>query len=602
MIFIVADGTFRDKNIVDFENKILTKNRKTITLTGSENWELLYDKIERFRLDISGVQSDTSNITSLIANDLGIELGVTGATSSTPYKYTISSLDNKLYVSIVGDETLAEFQAKLLASPIVLQYTMVTPLEVDISNYIAGNIYKVYNKSIEYFDTTIAPYSKIEYIKIKSSDYDMNYLYVSADYVSADTGWGITKFNTIYDANDYISDNSESNRYTIIVAQGTYTDLQTKYSGTYSGVYEGVLCKDYVYYESEDINHPELCIITWDGATGFTTPVDHDEIIDKAPFHIVSSSNHTSIKGFTINGTNLRYAMHIETAGATEPVEYAIENCVFNWSGRPDQDALTNSVPVVGTGFTNGEIGKFINCEFNNIGITEYDNMIWQSHDNSANPTGVSVGETITFTNCLFSNVIDTFSQINPRTDINTSYEGCDINSSLTLNNCVGSSVYVNSEYDEDYPYTIIFNGTQRYQDTETITITITDITADTNKYFTYSSTTGIMKPRSGIDFSNKKFILDILSTDEPSADTSIAIKPNGTQPVFMTVTFNTTFTSNKYFFSVYDYYNILRLRMIVATNGTSVSYTSSAVQVFTTDFRTSFNINDSQPYNTRLL
>ena len=89
----------------------------------------------------------------------------------------------------------------------------------------------------------------------------MNYLYVSntGDDETGD-GTETNPYATIYHANEMITDNNELNQYTIIVKSGIYTDLQEKYAGTYSGVFEGVRCKDYVFYQSEDIMHPENCI------------------------------------------------------------------------------------------------------------------------------------------------------------------------------------------------------------------------------------------------------------------------------------------------------------------------------------------------------
>lgn len=106
----------------------------------------------------------------------------------------------------------------------------------------------------------------------QAPDHTMHYLYVSNDYNETTEGFGVTKFNSILSANDSISDNSYRNRYTIVVMAGTYTDMQDKFAGL-SDVglvgYRGVMTKDYVYYESENIYNPAATVIKWDGAIGF---------------------------------------------------------------------------------------------------------------------------------------------------------------------------------------------------------------------------------------------------------------------------------------------------------------------------------------------
>lgn len=120
----------------------------------------------------------------------------------------------------------------------------------------------------------------------------MNYVYVAKNGSNTTGDGSPTKpFATIYHANESITDNSETNRYTIIVRNGTYTDLQTMYSGVGgTGVAQGVICKDYVYYESEDIGNPQNCIISWDGVTGLSDKT-RNNIIDKCAFHIQGNTH-----------------------------------------------------------------------------------------------------------------------------------------------------------------------------------------------------------------------------------------------------------------------------------------------------------------------
>ena len=148
----------------------------------------------------------------------------------------------------------------------------------------------------------------------QAPDYAMHYLYVSNDYNENTEGFGETKFNSILSANNSISDNNYHNRYTIIVMAGTYTDLQNKYAGL-SDVglagYRGVMTKDYVYYESENIYNPQATVIKWDGATGFDkSTLKSGDIIKKCPFHL-DLNVHTHIKGFTFDCKNIRYGIHL---------------------------------------------------------------------------------------------------------------------------------------------------------------------------------------------------------------------------------------------------------------------------------------------------
>ena len=175
-------------------------------------------------------------------------------------------------------------------------------------------------------------------------------------------------YATIYHANEVITDNTEMNRYVIHVADGFYTDLQTRYAGTYSGNYEGVICKDYVSYIG-NIKNPANCAISWNGATGFDT-ITNQQIIDKCPFHIVMDGStaglHTEIAGFTIVGRNLRYALHIDTAGYGRDVDWFVHDCVFTWSGRPNSTDNTEDVPAIGTGSSKFEKGYLLRCKIQN--------------------------------------------------------------------------------------------------------------------------------------------------------------------------------------------------------------------------------------------
>ena len=270
----------------------------------------------------------------------------------------------------------------------------------------------------------------------QTPDYTMHYLYVSNDYNESTEGFGVTKFNSILSANDSITDNNYHNRYTIIVAQGTYTDMQDKFAGM-SDVglvgYRGVMTKDYVYYESENIYNPQATVIKWDGATGFDKlTLKSEDIIKKCPFHL-DLNVHTHIKGFTFDCKNIRYALHLESGGTGYATEWTVANCIFKWGGRADCTDYTGktTVPVFGCGHSFGEVGLIENCKI----IAENCTVGYQNHDNADNSgfgLSIKIGSSITIRNCDFGNT-----EIQVRT---LKGEYSDTPNILTVDRCVNIS------------------------------------------------------------------------------------------------------------------------------------------------------------------
>lgn len=276
----------------------------------------------------------------------------------------------------------------------------------------------------------------------QAPDYAMNYLYVSNDYNENTDGFGVTKFNSILSANDSITDNNYHNRYTIIVAQGTYTDMQDRYAGL-SDVglvgYRGVMMKDYVYYESENIYNPSATIIKWDGATGFDkATLKSEDIIKKCPFHL-DLNVHTHIKGFTFDCKNIRYALHLESGGTGYATNWVVGHCTFIWGGRADCVDYANktTVPVFGCGHSFGEVGLIENCKI----IPTHCTIGYQNHDNADNSDfglPIKVGAKITFKDCDFGGT-----EIQART-LKGAY--ADTPNVLTIDNCINISA-INKMY-----------------------------------------------------------------------------------------------------------------------------------------------------------
>ena len=283
---------------------------------------------------------------------------------------------------------------------------------------------------------------KVKPTLYQAPDYTMHYLYVSNDYNENTEGFGETKFNSILSANNSISDNSYHNRYTIIVMAGTYTDLQDKYAGM-SDVglvgYRGVMTKDYVYYESENIYNPAATVIKWDGATGFDkSTLKSEDIIKKCPFHL-DLNVHTHIKGFTFDCKNIRYGIHLESGGTGYATNWNVGHCTFIWGGRADCVDYANktTVPVFGCGHSFGEVGLIENCKI----IPTHCTIGYQSHDNADNSDfglPIKVGSKITIKDCDFGGT-----EIQART-LKGAY--ADTPNVLTIDNCINISA-INKMY-----------------------------------------------------------------------------------------------------------------------------------------------------------
>ena len=283
---------------------------------------------------------------------------------------------------------------------------------------------------------------KVKPTLYQAPDYTMHYLYVSNDYNEGTEGFGETKFNSILSANNSISDNSYHNRYTIVVMAGIYTDLQDKYAGM-SDVglvgYRGVMTKDYVYYESENIYNPAATVIKWDGATGFDkSTLKSEDIIKKCPFHL-DLNVHTHIKGFTFDCKNIRYGIHLESGGTGYATNWVVGHCTFIWGGRADCVDYANktTVPVFGCGHSFGEVGLIENCKI----IPTHCTIGYQSHDNADNSDfglPIKVGSKITIKDCDFGGT-----EIQART-LKGAY--ADTPNVLTIDNCINISA-INKMY-----------------------------------------------------------------------------------------------------------------------------------------------------------
>lgn len=187
-------------------------------------------------------------------------------------------------------------------------------------------------------------------------------IYVSVDGDDA-TGDGsqLKPYATIKKANDSILISGPELRYVIKVADGTYNDLETLYSGVDpNGNLQGVMCKPYVEYVGNE-EHPENVVLEWNGKTGYDETWTYDDVgFYKCLFHLRKSS---AIRGFTIKAINTRYALHIETFGYGDDVEWEVSDCILEWGGVPGRSSQPSAF---GTGSSHFEKGHILRCVVKN--------------------------------------------------------------------------------------------------------------------------------------------------------------------------------------------------------------------------------------------
>lgn len=314
---------------------------------------------------------------------------------------------------------------------------------IESVNVVSGEFRQYLSYRKTNFVDSLDVYTKDE-IDDKLGNIHINKIYVAT--TGSDTEGDGTKekpYATVLKANDVVTDASEKNKYEIIVADGTYTDLQEKYKGQNGSGYQGVMAKSYVTYKSQS-NNPEKCIFIWDGGVGYDT-ISDDTCTNKCFFHINSVTVNTVIKGFKFVGTNLRYCLHFESNCLTTPY---IENCIFDWHGR---DYSPKNGAVIGMGGCIFSHITFKDCKFlnsqNDAGIQWHDNTYpYEWVNEKYRPEGLCPkGAVIECIGCLFDNL---------NIQVRSQNEDRPMPCCLILKNCGGLK--------NVYP-TIIAGGTKNY-------------------------------------------------------------------------------------------------------------------------------------------
>ena len=316
---------------------------------------------------------------------------------------------NKIQITIAtGKQVNINFHIQLEAGTEYTKYT--SPTNKSLSIPLGNNSVKTDN-----IENNAVTFDKLsdDVKRSINNDYKMNYLYVDLNYTETDDGFGITKFNSIIEANNSIKDNSKTNRYTILIYPGTYTELQNLYSGiTDTANLQGIKTKDYVYYEGTQPYNPQSTCIEWDGAFGYDEgALTSETAVKKCIFHLTSGLNgmHTHIKNLHLKSKNTRYGLHIETGGYGRNVEWQFSNCIVEFGGRPDINGDRNA-PCCGMGVSPYERGEFSSCQFvftDKEGITP-DLVILNCHNNAETTVYTEVrpikeGSRIIFNSCDFN-------------------------------------------------------------------------------------------------------------------------------------------------------------------------------------------------------
>lgn len=227
-----------------------------------------------------------------------------------------------------------------------------------------------------------------------------NFIYVATtgDDTNGD-GSESAPYATILKACSTIQGASYYNRYKVLVADGTYNDLELKYAGSTPTVtYEGVVVPRYTEIIG-NVNNPSAVVLEWDGAYGYEEGVfNYDDYgIHKCLFHILDSSKICAIRGFTFNTKNCRYALHIEMSGNGYGVSWEVTDCIFNWGGVVNR----MSTPTIGTGSGHYEHGLLQRCKICNAsGVTDG----FRNHDSAFTYTDdrYKQGADITIDSCDF--------------------------------------------------------------------------------------------------------------------------------------------------------------------------------------------------------
>lgn len=442
-ILTIADGTYTNKNLTNCivtvkDNKIKIKSDGKLTVSGGIKIPATLNITEETQVTMStqnavnnGSVTDTNPLLSLYsgANKLtDITISKIGNTMSK--SFTVTATNITINLSLVKYKTY-DIESDIQIENGNISTAFVSPMGVrTLAIPLSENSVGKKNLSPELQGIVVI----------------YNTLYVTTDTTKIDN---IKTFGSILAANNSIKDNNEKNRYIIKVADGEYHDLETTYAGsTDTAQLQGIVAKDYVYYESESDN-PTKCMLIWDGAVGFNdlSLLTNAVALKKCIFHITGGDYterglHTHIKGFTLRSVNTRYGLHCESGGYGRNVDWLVDNCIIEFGGRPQVGEGTSTMPVVGMGVSPHQIGKFKDCSFKFISLASGNTI--NCHDNTETSAyrttkAVKTGCKLFFVDCNFNSGKLNFVETQNSVTSDTPYVA-------QINNSVGIDTITHSE------------------------------------------------------------------------------------------------------------------------------------------------------------
>lgn len=408
-LIVLTDGTYTNKNINNAtvtvkDNKISIKSDGAVGVSGAIYIPARINLKEETECCLSTQDTinnesltDTNPLISLYVNAVklvDITMSQNGNVMSKVLNVS-SDTNCEIRITLAKDKTYdIESKLQLEKGTVATNFESPTNVKKILSLSLAENSVSKSNLTAE----------------LQNGIVTYNTLYVTTDLSKVDN---IKTFASILAANNSIKDNDEKNRYIIKVANGEYHDLETTYAGsTDTTQLQGIIAKDYVYYESES-NEPAKCVLVWNGAVGFSdlSLLTNDVALKKCIFHITGGDYterglHTHIKGFTLRSLNTRYGLHCESGGYGRNVDWFADNCIIEFGGRPQVGDGTSNMPVIGMGVSPHQKGLFKRCSFKYINGASGNTI--NCHDNAETTTyktakAVINGAEIVFDGCNFN-------------------------------------------------------------------------------------------------------------------------------------------------------------------------------------------------------
>lgn len=274
-------------------------------------------------------------------------------------------------------------------------------------------------------------------------------LYVSHSYQQTDPEYGISKFTSIIDAVNSITNASNHHRYKIIVEAGTdatpiiYDEWNTVYAGhvSSSDSYVGLIVPAYVTITTTDPEYPNRTVCYFDGHSGINDTMTYDDAYKKSLFHLSGKCFDTTIEGLTLRAKDVRYAFHAESNVDAYQMTWYLKNCIIDWQGSPHGQETGWFGHAVGIGIGYGGTGIIRNCKW--INRQSYGNGI-TGHTNGWNPyipqLPTMPGATLEIINCDIGGY---------NVSLGNAVDGNELNNIIKFHNVINCQNNTSSGWDE---------------------------------------------------------------------------------------------------------------------------------------------------------